>query len=62
MHRKLIASGVILLIVGILMVIFPEQDKIPLEHLLFIIIGHVIGAIGIILVVVGLGTIVADRL
>jgi len=62
MRKKLIASGVILFIVGILIIMIPEQNKTPLEHLLFSITGHVIGAIGIILVVVGLGTILADRL
>jgi len=61
MSKKLIASGIVLIILGILIIMIPKPNTTNLDTLLSIT-GHVIGIVGIILAVVGFGTILADRL
>jgi len=61
MSKKLIASGVVLIILGILMIVIPKPNTTNLDTLLSIT-GHAIAIVGIILAVVGFGTILADRL
>lgn len=62
MRKKLVASGIILLVLGVVLIVIPKQDATYIDTTLLNIAGHVIGAIETVLAVVGFGTILADRL
>jgi len=62
MRKKLVASGIILFITGVLVVLFPEEIKVHVEIFPFSIIGIMIGIVGIILAITGFFTFLADRL
>lgn len=61
MRKKLAALGIILFIVGVLIVVIPEQTKIHVQVLPFSMTGIMIGIVGIILAAIGLGSILAER-
>lgn len=61
MRKKLLALGIILLVLGIFIVISKPSAN-PIDVLLFYIIGYVMSIVGIVLALIGFGTIIAERL
>jgi len=61
MRKKLLVLGITLLILGIFIVISKPSAN-PIEVLLFYIIGYVMTIVGIVLALVGFGTIIAKQL
>lgn len=61
MRKKLLALGIILLILGIFIVISKPSTN-PIDVLLFYITGYVMSIVGIVLALIGFGTIIAERL
>jgi len=61
MRKKPLALGIILLILGIFIVISKPSAN-PIDVLLFYIIGYVMSIVGIVLALIGFGTIIAERL
>ena len=62
MHKKLIASGTILFTLGILIMVILLPNATPTDTLLFHVIGHVMSIVGVVLMFIGIGTIIAERL
>ena len=60
MRKKPLALGIILLVLGIFIVISKPSAN-PIDVLLFYIIGYVLGIVGIVLALIGFGTIIAER-
>ena len=61
MRKKALALGITLLILGIFIVISKPSAN-PLDVLLFYIIGYVMSIVGIVLALIGFGTIIVERL
>jgi len=61
MRKKLLALGIILLVLGIFIVISKPSAN-PVDVLLFYIIGYVMSIVGIVLALIGFGTIIVERL
>jgi len=60
MRKKLLASGIILIILAVFLMMIPKSSATNV--LLFYVLGHVIGIAGIVLLFIGLGTFIAERL
>lgn len=62
MRKKLVASGIILFVVGFLIAFTPEEIRVYVELSPFSMMGIMVGIVGIILAVVGFFSFLADRL
>lgn len=62
MRKKLVASGIILFILGFLVAFVPEQSAVQIDVSLYPTTGIMVAIVGIVLVVIGLCTMLAERL
>ena len=62
MYKKLAASGIIALILGSFLIIASKESVTQIESLLLYLTGHAMAIIGLVLVVIALTKIIAERL
>ena len=62
MTKKIVASGIIILILGIIMIVLPKTNIAQIDESLFYIIGHTMVTLGLVLVTIVLAKKISDRL
>ena len=62
MQKKLMASGIILLILGSFLMVVSKENVTQIERLSLYITGHALAVIGLVLAVTALTKIIAERL
>jgi len=62
MRKKLVASGIILFVLGFLVAFTPEEIRVYVELSPFSMIGIMVGIVGMMLAVAGFISFLADRL
>ena len=62
MRKKLVASGIILFVLGFLVAFTPEEIRVYVELSPFSMIGIMVGIVGMMLAVAGFLSFLADRL
>lgn len=62
MRKKLVALGIILFVFGFLVAFTPEEIRVYVELSPFSMMGIMVGIVGIVLLVSGLLSFLADRL